>query len=242
MGIKPDLIAIYPRHADYPIFRDQIARYRNHFDKVIVMFQYFNTTTKDFMMFVAAELNKHDVMCYETGLNSHQRPDWRDHSTNIALSMSESSHVLFIEQDFLIYNDALLPEVFAAGNDVCLVENHERLHPAFMLISRENINRTSLDFAVGEGYDHFGRFTKELSTLGHSFINLEDMGFIRKKDFDHLAGLTYNHDQILAGNEHLYRPEDFCIYLQQCLDSSITLDEEWVCWAKAAITRIETGV
>lgn len=239
--IKPDLITVNPCHVDYPLFRAAIKDYRDLFNKVILTFQFFNTNTKVYAPFIQQDLSSYDVTILNLPLQTRERMDWRDLATNEGLRHSNSSRVLFLEQDFLIKNNNMLSVLFKQEKEVFFGEVHGRIHPGFMLLKRETINKTSLDFAVGEGYDHFGKFTQELQEIGHSFPCLEDFGFNSPDDWQHLNALTYNHTQILSGAEHLYRPEDFVIYLQQCLDSTIPLDEEWITWAKVAIERINIG-
>ena len=174
--MKPDIIAVDPKTIDYPIFTKQVEKYREYFNKVIII--------------STAEL---------------RGGDWRDVATNKGLFESTSDWVLFLEQDFFFTKFFLLAVRAEVKNyDAIGFWEANRLHPAFLLVKREWIEKTSKDFdpIYEEKLDHFGRFSKELVQEGAKIGELEkDLGLKLREDFYHMQGLTHNHN--------LYRDKNF---------------------------------
>lgn len=236
--IKPDVLVLNPVHVDYPYFRWQIRKYRYLFNQVFVVFQSFNSPFFDYSSFAKTCLEEDNVVCTNIPFCSLKHSDWRDYATNTLLSYSKSSHVLFFEQDFLIYHPTMMEEILSVDQEVCYWE--EKIHPAFMFVRRSTIDRTSLNFGVAPGvHDHFGRFERDLQAGGHKFLYLQDIGYKDKVDYDHIRAITYNYDQLMNAALHIFRPERYITYLQECLALNIPLHPNWIKNTMKHITLLE---
>lgn len=162
-----------------------------------------------------------------------ERPDWRDKAVyEVLRNFSKSDWVLFLEQDFLFKNSRLLERAFKREDlDAVLYMEGTRIHPAFALVRRAVMGRTSFDFAASPpSHDHFGLFFKELAD-SCTWIELRDAGLEDKKDFYHMAGLTHNY-YCYDNEQPLYKPEEFLTYNHYILDLPVPQQNAFInnCW------------
>jgi hypothetical protein len=210
-----DLITVWPRHLDYPLFRRLVSRNRSHYQRLIVNFTGL-TTSQTIEQYVRETLH-HALFTTPTGAQG----DWRHEATLRGLELSQAPYVLFIEQDFLIREPGLffgrLQEAITGGKSLIGFKEHGRVHPACLLVKRDLLERTSKDFSAGEaGHDHFWCVTSELEALAE-LVTLEVLGLERGRDWLHLAGLTHNYDLMLRGSPVNYYPTQFALYNLVCL-------------------------
>ncbi|HYD35546.1 MAG TPA: hypothetical protein VD999_05740 [Vitreimonas sp.] len=222
-----DLIVTWPTHCDYPIFRKLIRENRKRFGEVIITFSDANNIFNR-VDFVKQTMKKDDV----TFLRANSRGgDWRNEAIQESLKESQSKWVLFIEQDFIIHK----PEQFFFNlniempkYDVIGFKEGERLHPGFLLIRRECLNQTCLDFGiVPNKLDHFGLITKDITRLGFKVGLLDDLGLERKKHYYHMNGLSHNLTLMQQGEKVTYQPDMFLSYLRSCAQAGIELPSDF---------------
>lgn len=224
--MKPILITTWPIHLDYPLFRYNLERYRDYFASIWigltnhhqeVDYTNFLMDTIPFARFVPI---KH------TGL------DWRNDAVNEVLNqITTNEPILFIEQDFLIRDVNFFEKVFKYDNEFVYFMEGVRVHPAFALLSRDYIEKTSRDFSAYPGIygDHFAKFFSELPTSG---IYLEELGVKNKIDFYHLNGLSQNYMNVKDHNP-LYHAHDFLYYNFKCIDLPIKNHPQFIQIEKA---------
>lgn len=227
--MKPDVLCAWPVHTDFPMFRHQLRQQRYYFHKVIISFTKMQAEG-DYRDFIRNAMSQ-DRITFVDNEPAQAKEDWRDKATNNALNCSDSEWVLFTEEDFFIFypeefwkmiSDLILPPVEFVGylQDV-------RIHPCFMLVKREAINKTTKDFGVvPDSLDHFGKFTNELKDVPKAFITETDTKF--QESFHHMNGLSQNMYLLQTGQEPNYRPEEFKGYLKACLKLDIPLHSSFV--------------
>lgn len=207
--IKPDLIVCQPSHVDYPLFRYNLKRFRRYFENVYITLTQ-DSITPDLRPFLIETMQ--DVT-FVRPPEAADRPDWRDRAVReVLINFSKSEWVLFMEQDFLIKDASFFEKVLnTQEHDAVLYMEGPRIHPAFALVRRAVVGRTSMDFAANPPkYDHFGLFFKQLAD-SCTWMELEDARLVEKDDFYHLAGLTQNYYCFL-NNQPLFKPKEFLTY------------------------------
>lgn len=206
--IKPDVIVSWPHHMDYPLFRYNMQRFKKYFGNIYVTFTQNTMPDPHYNRFLIKNVPE---IQFITPLDAPG--DWRDVSVNFILkNYSKASHVLFLEQDFLIRDRRFFEVVFTEFQyNFMYYQEGERIHPAFALVPREVIDKTSKDFSARPPlYDHFGLFFREVGELANG-VNIENIGLHDFEDYHHMAGFTQNYNCIKEG-QPLYRPEEFLSY------------------------------
>lgn len=242
MKMTPDVIVSWPRNCDYPLWRQYIHDERAQFAEVIVVFTETNQG-EDYRNFVTDAMAQDEV----TFLQSPPvlgGEDWRNISVNHALAASQSAWVLFTEQDFIIKNpkyfwnkineEALRYGVVRDGvqpeyKDAVGFVDGQRLHPAFLLVPREEIERTKKNFGiVPNRLDHFALFSRDLIYNGVTILELDGHLHLEEgESWQHLNGLSHNHTLMEMGQEITYHPIEFRNYLWQSLGVTVGLHPLW---------------
>ncbi len=223
--MKPDLIVAHPLHLDYPLFRHQIRKYRNRFEKVIIVFTQMNAG-HDYSGFVKDSMNEDHV----TFINSFRvdgNEDWRDVAVKKALNFSESSWIFFTEQDFFMKKDFWkeVDEAFSYNSDVIYANQDGRMHPCCIFIKRGVLEKTSKNFGVVRDIsDHFGLLQKEIREAEPPFMVFT----IQPKAYKHLNALSQNMYMLQTGQKPNYQEGEFKKYLSKCLKLSIPLHPDFV--------------
>jgi len=210
---RPDLVVVAPDHVDYPLWRSFLRENRSSFGNVIVSFSPSNRNYS-LVHFVRQAMQHDDIIFTSSaGLTG----DWRDAAIRAALACVSSDHILFMEQDFLVWNTRLLASILATDLPAIGFCEGSRWHPGFMCLKKDLLALTCMDFGAGDGFDHFGKITRDLLQR-ISFVSLEQLGFSSPKDWEHLAGLTNNYDRLLMGSvDTISSPARFALYNQQAL-------------------------
>ena len=211
--MKIDLVTCNPRQVDYPLFRHNL----------LFMYQYFNQ-----VFIVLTQGNRPDISEWLTKAKEYSKvrflkqpptdgkSDWRNLAMNEALIHSKSDYILFMEQDFLLKNEKMLEFINKYDRQFLGFMEGERIHPAFSLVKRDLIDKTSKDFSANPPYyDHFGKFFQEIKKLTDMRF-LEEFSFEKRKDWYHLNGLTQNYHCFKEG-QPFYRKEEFLTYNHGCL-------------------------
>src|ERR1035437_1020853 len=201
--MKPNLLVTWPISCDYPLFRYNLKRFRKYFQDIYIGFTNHHLD-EDYSEFIRKDLDAHF-------LDIKIRGEWRDDAVNQLLDiMTPCTHVLFMEQDFLIKDESFFERLFAQDHDFLYYnEGKNRLHPAFALVKRDIIEKTHRNFSAVHPKDHFGWFFDEVQ-LQVPGKDIEQ--WVKwKEDFYHLAGLTQNYKCIKYG-DGLFRPESFLYF------------------------------
>lgn len=218
--MKPDLLITAIKHADYPVWRATLRKYRSWFGKVIIYFSEHNRFPY-FDHFIQDSLKDLDVLFLDPILTDWSTQDWRNVSTNEMIKHSTSEWVCSVEQDWFSNNwEKLLSSVEDGSKTADLIgwwqPNGKYIHPAFWFMKREMLERTTKDFSAHGQYDHFGWITDSALNNGAKILTTQDMGF---KDLDqgipdafHLGGVNSNELNGLQDGFAFHRPEIFMVY------------------------------
>lgn len=205
--ISVTALLTWPVHRDYPLFRYRMRSFHEYFKDVFIAFTNENQPI-NYMGWIVT-----NMPYAQPTKPMYSKPDWRNDTVNTLLTLdTHTDYYLFMEQDFLIKKEEFFRRIFDMNEDFIYYEEGGRIHPAFALIKRELVNKTSLDFSAypDEGKDHFGRFFDEIKSLCPG-KELRTLGFEEQKDFYHMAGLTQNYACAERG-EPFYKPEEFLHY------------------------------
>lgn len=219
--MKTDLLITWPRHIDYPLFRLTLAKYRWYFEKIYIALVQSNLP-RDLSVFLIETLPWAQFVKPPA-----VRSDWRDNAIYDLLIHSQAEMILFLEQDFLIKDGVLLDFAVNCHQPFLGFREGERIHPGFVLIKREIIEKTSKDFSANPpAHDHFGQFFQEVAKLVKMKF-IEEYGFDKKVHYYHLNGLTQNF-QCYQERQPFYRPEEFLTYNSCCLRLDIRQEPEFL--------------
>lgn len=232
--MRPDLIVTWPTSCDYPLWRRWLAADRDHFEKVIVAFSPRPgfTETLDLSAHVRQVLSRENLTFLDTSW--HDGWDWRDSAVNTALGESDAEWVWFTEQDFMVRDESLWKAVdaYAECSDLMGIREDRsawlngedrRLHPCCMFARRSVVDKTPRYFG-SDPVDHFYRFGKDMEEAGARLVDLDEWA---PGSYDHMAGLSHNHELVIRGEPVTYRPDGFAEYLRRCLEREDDLADEW---------------
>lgn len=221
--MKPDIIISWPRHVDYPLWRQFIRDNRNRLSKVIIVFTNMNTDG-DYRQFVQDAMARDDIIAVDNGPVLADQ-DWRSVAVNKALQYSDNEWVWFTEQDFSI-KEGFWEEIERNVNmhydafGACI---GTRLHPCCIFAKRKLIDSTSKNFGViPDKSDHFGIFQSEITNYTH----------IDPKTYGHMNGLSQNMWMLQHGEEPNYEPGNFKDYLRECLECTVPIDPKFITMAE----------
>jgi len=212
--LPPDVFISWPKNTDFPLFRKFLKDERTRFNEILIVFTEPNHGN-DYAQFVKDSLFEQRALCFYSSPLNNATEDWRNVAIHSALRNSlHSEWILFLEQDF-IPQPGFWDEVERlanAGNKVIGVYEGTRLHPCFLLMRREILKKTSLNFSANPPYwDHFGHIQKDLINLG------EPIGDVQSKYWYHMAGLSHNCRLMFEGQMPNHKIDEFVIYLKKCL-------------------------
>lgn len=204
--MKTDALLCWPRHVDFPLFRYLIEKYRDCFNEVYIALvrgladrdiSDFLYKAMPFVKFIRPPDHRGDE-------------DWRDMAVRDLLIFSKAESVLFLEQDFL-FNDRVANFIRSCDRPFVGIREGERVHPAFALVSRELVDKTSRDFVANPpAYDHFGKFFIEIGQLTDMRF-LDEFALQSRRDFVHMNGLTQNYMCFKEG-QPFFRRDEFLTY------------------------------
>lgn len=214
------VIVSWPDGLDFPVFRAKLPELLKHVGEVVISFNRHGHTSlrkwlKDHMQM--------DGVVLIDGENAPHGGDWRNKSTNAALDVARGDMILSLEQDFLIYDyDWFFGRVRQSSKEIVGFRETNRLHPAFLLVSRRLLDSTHKDFSVmGTGQDHFAAVSSQL--LANKYDTLYGLGLTDGVHYKHLRGLS---DNYFAPEPYFDLPS-FCEYNQQCMELDIPMSEYW---------------
>lgn len=197
MKPKIDIISQICTAVDYPLFWATLTKYRSKFNKIILYGSKHHgvLTLEDYLKKNFPETwIKTDIDWTIPGI------DWRQAETEPCLELSDAEWILFLEQDFFCDDwNKLWTDVEKAMETSDMIgwwnpTNFPYIHPCFLLMKRELLNRTKKDFSAHpeiNGGDHFAMITHDVQELGVKIIKLQDLGWIDPEHAFHLGGLTY---------------------------------------------------
>lgn len=234
--MKPDLMITWIKHADYPIFRATLKKYRDFFGKVIILFSEHNRFPY-FDHFIQSSLSDLDVTFLDPKEYVYGVEDWRNVSTNEMLKYSTSEWVCSVEQDWFSTDwKRLLDITINAMPTSDLIgwwqSAGKYIHPGYWFMKRESLEKTNKDFAAHDGLDHFGWITKDAERLGMKITTLQDLGFncdvSPEADCFHLGGVNQNYLEGLKDDYVFHRPAIFFIYNYWCRQAKVKQDPRFL--------------
>lgn len=201
----------WPTGFDFPIFRKHLPELKQYVDKVFVAFvRHGKGDLSDWIV--------EDTDCDFFGFPNTDtyKGDWRNQATNFLIDMQAPSTdwLLFYEPDFFIRNyQHFFNKILTAmsTHDVISFLEGDRFHPAFFLVRREKLLKTSLDFSATNGFDHFGRVSEELKK--YRYITLPELGLFPDNDWKHLRGVTDNY----FAPKPYFNLDEFRAYNKECM-------------------------
>lgn len=225
---KPDLLICWIKHCDYPISRKFLRKYRDFFGKIVIYWsEHFRHMYYD--KFIQEDLSGLENIVFLQNIDyKYGVEDWRNIATNYMLKQSSSEWLCSVEQDFFTEDwDKLLKAVNEASktHEIIGFKGHDYqqsyqgylkgsyVHPAFFFIKRSLLEKTSKDFGAkpDEGYDHFGKITRDLMEMKVPIWYTQDHGFPETTTF-HQGGINFNYLEGLKPGFSFHRPELFYIY------------------------------
>lgn len=245
--MKPDVLIVNPNHIDFPMFRYQIRQLRHLFENVIVVFSNHQVPYPNLYQSLMPLMQNDHILCLPAVATGGK--DWRHVAVTRGLAHCNANSILFLEQDFIVKNGQMLPEIFDSRESVvgfhddradrvgCKILPKTRLHPAFLLIRTAILQSTSQDFAAhGPRSDHFGQIFHDLVAKGQKYNTLLDMGYHQPNDWEHLQGLTQNYTLLMSGNPVTFQKDRFVAYNQQILQLDIEHPPHFRPWIEKAAT------
>jgi len=243
--IKPDMVVVGPNNIDYPPWRELVAEKRDLFGKVLNVIHEANRRIS-FTSFI--QTASPEIQTIDMPANSDC---WRHTTTNVGIDECTSDWILFYEQDFLPLVENFFEEVFLAAEEglpnggvvgfnykKSWVHN-ERLHPAFLLISKNYLNQTTKNFRVAPGLDCFGSFSNELLNLHTPYLSLDDLNLEEGQEWYHWNGLTSNFSLVQSGGQANHQVAKFKEYVQRSLDAKVQQDSRFIKLCNAAMRQRE---
>jgi hypothetical protein len=221
LSIKPDLILVWPKHLDFPYWRQQLHNNRRYFSKVIIVFTNMNTGN-DYRDFIHYAMASDDVTFLDNEEVTGDQ-DWRNVAVNLALKHSDNEWVFFTEQDFFYEKDLLEYVQNSRTVDSCIgVLVGLRLHPCCIFIKRKLLDSTSLNFSVIKDVsDHFSRIQNDLDEK-------ELIRVIPHTMWTHLGGLSQNMHILMNGGKIEYMPKEFAEYVRLCLNVTVPMHLDFI--------------
>lgn len=214
------VVMSWPDGFDFPIFRQKLPELLNQVGEVVIVFnQHGNHSLRPWLK---DHMTLDRVIMLDSE-NSQNSGDWRNKSTNLGIDNASGDRILFLEQDFLIYDyNFFFGKVSLTDTPIVGFRETNRLHPAFLLVDRDILDQTHRNFSVmGTGVDHFASVSKQL--LAHRYETLYSIGLTDGIHYKHLRGLT---DNYFAPNPYFDLPS-FCEYNQQCMELDIPVSDYW---------------
>jgi hypothetical protein len=221
--MKPDVIVVWPRNCDYPLWRQMIRDNRERFNEVIIVFMETNAGD-DYKEFVKTAMFQDHVLFVQSPTPTADQ-DWRDVAIKAALLQSLHSEWLwFTEQDFFpkenFFEEA---ETGTKRENIGYigVQDGARLHPCSLFIKRSVLNQTKRNFGIVKDVsDHFGQIQRDLENMSNGLIQSPDR-------YTHMAGLSHNMRLLYCGEAPNHRAQDFADYLKSCMKVTVSLDERF---------------
>ena len=208
----PDLILTNPVHIDYPLFRKFIKDSRKRFNKAIIVFTDMNVPDLDYRQHIRKTMAE-DKVTFLKCLPAEANEDWRNKAIKMALTVSTSDWICFMEQDFIV-KEGFFEDMEALSQrvDVFGYYQDERLHPCCIYIKRALLDKTCKNFSpIPDISDHFSRIQRDLEKKDIL------IGVIPHRIADHMNGLSQNIHILQEGGEPNYNPEAFRKYCEECL-------------------------
>lgn len=218
------LIVTWPDNLDYPLFRKFLLDHPELNPVVAITPKYMELNFTDFIL-------KHvsGSFVVEPGAG-----DWRDVAMKQALKRATTEWIWFLEQDFFFKDVDAFINLLSAGRDAYGIVQGNRLHPCSLMVKRDVLLKTSLDFAAKPPeYDHFGHVTQDIMR-NYEWGQLAEFGLIEGRDWYHHAGLSQNYNLVQEGQEPNYNRENFLVYNRSTITPTVPQDPRYLALAQQA--------
>lgn len=219
----PDLLCVWPKNCDYPLWRKFIHEERARFNNVIVVFTETNWGN-DYCYFLSREMYKDDVTSILSATVKsfgHWCEDWRNVAVNTGLDFFDAQWLWFTEMDF-IPQEGFWKFVHSRPESVIAAYYANRMHPCCIFAKWDAIKKTSGNFsAIPDKADHFAIFQQDIEALGIPACKIPE------KYYEHLNGFTHNFRLVADGGWPNYQERRFRRHIQEGLECGIRLDERY---------------
>lgn len=213
-----NIITVWPDNLDYPLFRLFLEKHPNVEVTIGITQKHMDLNLSDFIL---KNVRGSFIVRPEEG-------DWRDVATRQALERSAGEWVWFLEPDFFMKNPHQFLDLPSMGRDVYGFAQGNRLHPCCLMVKRDVLMKTCLDFsAKPPEYDHFGAVTQELMNTTN-WGSFTDFGLVEGKDWYHHAGLSQNYTLAQQGKKPNYNLENFALYNRASLTAEVIQDPRYI--------------
>lgn len=220
---KPDVIVVQPSNVDFPLFRYQIRKYREYYNKVIIVFSESFGAKYNFTGAIKFFMGQDNITFIDSIVGGG---DWRHNSVQAARKCIESENVLFLEQDFIMESgfERLLSLLNRTTDTIVGFKCPTgRLHPAFLFVPSKLITEKSNFAPNTPEHDHFGAFSESIMATDTPYKDLDTL--IHPDEWEHLQGLTSNYDLLINGSSPSYKVNRFKEYNKRVLATDIDISE-----------------
>lgn len=212
--LKADILVTWPRNTDYPLFRLWLEKNQDKYNKVII--SWTGVEENEIHKSIGYLLPPSKAVFVDAERSDEYADDWRNAATNSGLDASESEWVWFLEPDFFMDTDMpyVLSDAMKTNNCIGFYEAN-RLHPACLLIKRDIVEKTKRNFSANHDrqLDHFCMFTEEVENVcTPTTLQSLDVSYY------HMQGITHNYSLLRQGEKIGYKPDEFYLYNQKCLE------------------------
>lgn len=218
-----DIIITWPNNCDYPLWREWIKHARKKFGEVYVIF-HDTHSSPNYALFVRDAL-WNDRITFVTYGDIPSGEDWRSWGIRYALNDSKADRILFLEQDFFMYEGFWEKVDSYCAYPVIGILDGVRIHPCFLSMTRKAIDASCKNFGIVPNVsDHFGLIQKDIEAglCGpYTFIptykeNIPPL-------YHHMNGLSHNLRLMQEGQKVTYKPDEFRDYLRETLTVLVPL-------------------
>lgn len=216
--MKPDVLVVWPRNCDYPLWRQFIRDNRTRFNEIIIVFMETNQG-ENYRQFVRDAMFQDHALCLDSPIIQSGQ-DWRNVAVNAGLQHSlHSQWIWFTEQDFFPKHGFFEEVEHYSDHDYIGVLEGKRTHPASLFVKREILNKTQKDFGIIPNIaDHFAMIVADLGAIRAN-------GAILSPDlYTHMNGLSHNISLLERGEAPNWKPEELKKYLKLC--ESVTVPQD----------------
>lgn len=233
--IKPDVILVWGRNVDFPLWRQFLRDNRQRFGKVIIAWMESHSGD-DYRDFIRYSMQQDNVTFLDAPTQEELHDiDWRHASIHKALPLVTSNWIWFTEQDFFPTDEIFWEMVYSASDkaEAIGVKSGDRLHPCSLFMTVEALNKTNRFFGIVTGEsDHFGQIQADIERFGINLVVIND-------HYKHMNGASHNFRLITEGQDANYMPDDFADYLKKCLEVNVPIDSRFSAIARGWLRKRE---
>jgi hypothetical protein len=238
-----DLVVLQPTFIDFPLWRDWLIKNLHYFNDIVIGFD-LSLGRVDYSNLLIPLYENYGIKCYVDKVN--QQGDWRDRIIKQCLKLCNGNKILFMEQDFIVYNNKFLDILLkqdVSKYTIGFSASTRIMHPACLYLLKKNMESIDIDFGVSKHGDHFAWFNKQLNEIT-KYITLEELGFVEGIDWDHVNGCCHNYSLIIdkQREDFVYNDKKFCMYNKLILDKQLPSVGDFISYVKKIVAGAKCGL